>query len=238
MWRRLVVGIGLISASAVAAPARAQDQSFGVTLGYFALRSEDGREPGDVLNANRCIDVDFECESLLFEVSDFNGPAIGGEWLIGIGNFLEAGASLGFSQRTVPSVYEFLENSDGSEIEQELKLRLVPFTATVRFVPTGRHSGLQPYIGAGIGLINWRYTETGSFVDVFDRTIFRANYEADGTETVPVIVGGLRGLVGDNILLGGEIRWQRGDAELTDDFVGERIDLGGVTYQATLHFRF
>ena len=239
MWRRTMVGLAALAAAAMLAPAaQAQEQSFGVTLGYFTLRSEDGRTAGDVLNANRCLDVTFECEPLLFEVSDFNGASLGAEWLVGISDFLEAGATIGFSQRTVPSVYEFLTHANEAEIEQELKLRLVPLTATVRFVPTGRHSAFQPYVGAGIGIINWRYTETGDFVDVFTNEIFRGSFTDDGTEFGPVILGGIRFPVEDSFLIGGEVRWQRAEGNLSEDFVGDRIDLGGVTYQAVFHFRF
>ncbi len=39
-------------------------------------------------------------------------------------------------------------NANGSEIEQDLKLRVVPFTATVRFLPLGHDNGIEPYIGA------------------------------------------------------------------------------------------
>ena len=239
MWRRTMVGLAALVAAAMLAPAaQAQEQSFGVTLGYFTLRSEDGRSAGDVLNANRCLDVTFECEPLLFDVSDFNSASIGAEWLVGITEFLEAGATIGFSQRTVPSVYEFVTHEDDFEIEQDLKLRLVPFTATVRFIPTGRNSAFQPYVGAGLGIINWRYTETGDFVDVFTNEIFRGSFSDDGTELGPVILGGIRFPVEDRFLIGGEIRWQRAEGELSEDFVGERIDLGGVTYQAVFHFRF
>lgn len=239
MWRRTMVGLATLVAAAMLAPAaQAQEQSFGVTLGYFTLRSEDGRPAGDVLNANRCLDVTFECEPLLFDVSDFNSASIGAEWLVGITEFLEAGATIGFSQRTVPSVYEFVTHEDDFEIEQDLKLRLVPFTATVRFIPTGRNSAFQPYVGAGLGIINWRYTETGDFVDVFTNEIFRGSFTDDGTEFGPVILGGIRFPVEDRFLIGGEIRWQRAEGELSEDFVGERIDLGGVTYQAVFHFRF
>jgi len=240
MWRHAIVGLGLLAGTLAAAPAaQAQDQAFGVTLGYFALRGEDGRVAGDVLNANRCIDVTFACEPLFFDVSDFNGATIGAEWLIGITEFLEAGASVGFQQRTVPSIYDLVTFPDGSEIEQDLKLRIVPVTATIRFLPTGRTSGVQPYVGAGIGLLNWRYSETGEFVDVFTDEIFAATFSDSGTTVAPIILGGIRAPVADVFLIGGEIRWQRGDAPLGDeDFVGERIDLGGLTFQAVFHVRF
>ena len=241
MWRRAIVGLSLMSVSAVVAPAvQAQDHSFGVTLGYFVVKSQDGRVEGDVLNANRCIDVTFECEPLLFDVDDFNGGSIGAEYLYGIGEFFEVGASIGWTQQTVKSVYEFVEADDGTEIDQDLKLRMIPFTATVRYVPTGRRSSIQPYVGGGIGLISWRYSESGEFVDVFTSDIFRAIYEDSGTEVVPVILGGVKAPIGDVFAIGGEVRWQGGDAELSEDvdFVGDHIDLGGITYQAVVHFRF
>ena len=88
-----MVLLGLLAA---AAPAQAQDQGFSVSLGYFAPRGEDSRVSGDVLNANRCIDTTFLCEPLLFDVGDFGGATIGGEYLIGIGKYVEAGVGVGF----------------------------------------------------------------------------------------------------------------------------------------------
>jgi outer membrane protein W len=240
MWRSFVTGLGLMVALSAAVPASAQDQALSFSIGYFALRGSDARVAGDVLNANRCIDSTSACEPLLFEVNDFNNATFGAEWLVGLGDFFEAGAGLGFYQRTVPSVYENLTNVNGSEIEQELKLRLVPITATVRFVPTGRQAAIQPYIGAGVALINWRYSEVGSFVDTTTGDIFNARYPADGNEVGPLVLGGLRGPVGDNLLIGGEVRYQRADVTLPPDvgFVGDRLDLGGFTYQAVFQLRF
>lgn len=240
MWRRVVSGLGLLVVMTAAAPAAdAQDQSLSLGLGYFTARGQDARNAGDVLNANRCIDVTFACEPLLFEVNDFNNFTIDGEWLIGIGDYFEAGAGVGYYSRTVPSVYEFVTNEDGSEIEQDLKLRIVPLSASVRFVPTGRRAALQPYIGAGIAAFMWRYSETGEFVDTADYSVFRATYEADGTEVGPIVMAGLKGHVSDNVLLGGEVRWQRADGDLSEeDFLGEKIDLGGISYLARLQFKF
>src|SRR5215208_5129894 len=146
MWRSIVTGLGLMTVLSAAVPAAAQDQAVSFNIGYFALRGSDSRVAGDVLNANRCIDSTSRCEPLLFDVKDFNNGTFGAEWLVGIGEFFEAGAGIGFYQRTVPTIYEGLTNVNGSEIEQELKLRTVPITGTVRFVPTGRHAAIQPYI--------------------------------------------------------------------------------------------
>jgi hypothetical protein len=244
MWRSIVTGLGLAAALSAAAPAAAQDQAVSFNLGYFAVRGVDSRVAGDVLNANRCLDSTSRCEPLLFDVKDFNNATVGAEWLTGLGDFFEAGAGLGFYQRTVPTVYEGLTNEDGSEIEQELKLRMVPITASVRFVPTGRHAAIQPYIGLGVAFIRWQYSEVGSFVDTNTGEIFNARYPSDGpatgTEVGPLVLGGVRGPIGDRFLIGGEIRYQRADANLPDDvdFLGDKLDLGGLTYQAVFQVRF
>jgi hypothetical protein len=216
--------------------ARAQ-QTVNFSLGYFTLRGEDARVEGDVLNGNR----DF----LTFDIGDFNGASVGGEWLIPFGDYLEGGIGISFSRKTVASVYTEFVDDDGTEIEQDLRLRLVPIAFTVRFTPLGRTSAVQPYIGAGLGIINWRYSESGEFVD-FNQggVIFREQFVADGSATGPVVVGGVR-FVGDAMSVGGELRYHA--ADVTDDgfdewYVGfpepRRLDIGGWTYNFTIGLRF
>ena len=239
MTRLISAGLMLGAFLAGAAPATAQTQGFSLSVGYFAPRGENGRTSGDVLNADRCIDTSFLCEPLLFDIKDFGGATFGGEYLIGIGDFIEVGAGVGYYQRTVPSIYEFVTRPDGSEIDQDLKLRVVPITGTVKVVPTGLHAGIQPYFGAGIAALRWYYSETGDFVDPVDGSIFRANFASNGTKVAPIIFGGVRGAVGANFMLGGEVRYQRAEADLsTTDFLGDKIDLGGTTFQATLTWKF
>ncbi len=129
---------------------------------------------------------------LAFEIDDFNNWTFGGEWLYGVSKFLETGVSVGFSSRTVTSVYRDFVNDNGTEIAQDLKLSIVPITATIRFLPAGRGAAVEPYIGGGIGIFNWRYTEEGEFVDFSDDSIFERvgadKYKADGTAIGPVIV--------------------------------------------------
>ena len=238
MWRVISSGMVLLGLVA-AAPAQAQDQGFSVSVGYFAPRGESSRVSGDVLNADRCIDTTFLCEPLLFDVGDFGGPTISGEYLIGIGKYVEAGFGVGFQQRTVESIYEFVTRPDNTEIEQDLKLRIVPFTATLKFVPTGRDAKFQPYVGAGIAALRWSYSETGEFVDPVTTDIFRDSFTADGTDVAAVIFGGLRAPIGASTMLGGEVRYQRADTALpVEEFLGDRLDLGGLTFQANLTWRF
>ena len=211
-------------------PALAQ-QTLNFSFGYFTPKGEDARVDRDILNTN--------LNNFVFEVKEFNAPTFGAEWLIPLGNFFEAGAGASFSTRTVPSVYDAFVNTDGSEIEQEFKMRLIPVAFTVRVLPLGQSSGVQPYFGGGIAIVNYRYSETGEFVDR-NRVIFRDSFVASGSKTGPLAVAGIR-FAGDTLSAGGEVRFQKAEASLGDTFAGisePMLDLGGWTYQFTLGVRF
>ena len=227
----LVIGA---SAGASAQPAFAQ-QTLNFSLGYFTVRGEDARVEGDVLNANRSL--------LAFDLDEFNGATVGGEWLVPLGEYFEGGAGLAFSRRTVHSVYQDFVDDDGTEIDQDLRLRIVPIAFTIRVLPLGQSSGVQPYFGAGLGVFAWRYSESGEFVDfgTIPSTIFRDQFVASGSETGPIALGGIR-FAGGAFSGGFEIRYQSADAELGSEFAviadEPRIDLGGWSYLFTVGWRF
>ena len=144
----------------------------------------------------------------VFDIDDFNGATVGGEWLVPLGEYFEAGAGVGFSRRTVPSVYaDFVDVGRHREIEQDFRLRLLPVAFTVRVLPLRQTSPVQPYFGGGLALISWRYSESGDFVD-FQRqnAIFRGQFVASGSETGPVVLGGIR-FAGDSVSGGFEVRY-------------------------------
>lgn len=231
MHRRIlaaaILAIAVIAASTV--PAAAQ-QSITFQLGGFMPRGEAGRPAGDVLVVDR--------QYLLFNVSDFNGFTVGGEWAIGLGEFFEAGVGLGYYQDSVPTIYDAWVNDDGSEIMQNLRLRIVPITAIARILPLGNRRAFQPYVGAGLGIYNWNYSEIGEFVDFFDYSIYRDNYVASGTSVGPVAVFGARGRLSRSFTLGVEVRYQWGEADLSQDFLGDKLDLSGTSILSTFTYRF
>ena len=215
-----------------AAPAHAQQQSVTFNLGYFAVRGEDARISDDVLVEN--------LDLFAFRLGDFNNASAGAEWLMGLGEYLEAGVGLGFYRRTVASTYDDFVDVDGSEIEQDLKLRVIPFTTTIRFLPFGRSAALQPYVGGGLGIYAWRYSEVGDFIDFSDFAVFRDRFVAEGNDVGPVVLAGVRMPFGSRYAVGGELRYQtvQGTVGVENGFLEERIDLGGLTAQATLQVKF
>ena len=239
MRQRLGVLV-LLGAAAIglsAQPAAAQ-QTLNFTLGYFAVRGEDARVEGDILNEHLGAEAPF-----VYDLQDFNSASIGGEWLVPLSRYLEAGAGVSFTRRTVPSVYEDFIDADGSEIEQDIRLRRVPVDLTMRVVPLGQQSSVQPYFGAGISIVSWRYSESGEFVD-FTRgnAIFRDQFVASGSETGPVVLGGVR-FAGENLSAGAEVRYYSAEGELGNSTFASpapvsKIDLGGWTYQFNIGMRF
>jgi opacity protein-like surface antigen len=233
--------VAALLALAAAVPAQAQvtrvdsgRQAIGFNLGYFNAKGFDSRVDEDVLLAN----VSQGELSLAFDIDDFDGATFGGEWLIGLNDYLEAGVGVSFYQNTVPSVYDQKVRDDGREIAQELKLRFVPITGTIRFLPIGRN-GVAPYVGGGIGAFNFRYSEVGEFIDNEGFT-FTDRFIKSGWSAGPVILGGIRFPIGDAITVGGELRYQKAEGKglLEEDFLADQIDLGGWTTSFTMHFRF
>lgn len=249
----------LLSLSAVAlvcgflAPANASaQQSLNFFLGGFVPRSIDARDCPN-LNTGAC-DVIVENSTFLstfnrnngIDMGKFSGVTVGGEWLFGINHFLEGGLGLGYYQKSVDTSYTDFVNADGSEIAQTLKLRVVPFTATVRLLPFGNEAPIQPYVGAGVGVLSWRYSETGQFIDftpgdcnVVRCNVFTNTYAGSHSDVGPVILGGVRVPIG-SVAPGFEIRYQsaKGTLPASQGFAGDRIDLGGMNYLFVLNIRF
>jgi hypothetical protein len=233
--RRFLLSLSVFAlvAGIVGTPsASAQQQSVNFFVGGFSPRGLDGRGTHDVTFQN----LDFST----FDPNDFNGATIGGEWLVGLGENLDAGFGASFYQRTSPAVFTDFVNPDNSDIEFDQKLRMVPITATIRYLPLGHHSAVRPYFGGGVSVISWRYTESGAFVDFSNHNnIFRDTFTANGAKAAPVVLGGVTFPVG-NIGIGGEIRWQGGKADLPapDWPAGTTVNLGGMNYLFMINVRF
>ena len=221
----------------VVVPAASAQPSFNMYLGGFTPASLDARGSDDVLFQNNAFLTTLNRDRGI-DINEFNGFTFGGEYLIPFGRNIEAGLGLGFYQKTAPVVYTDSVNANGQEIFQDLKLRVVPFSATVRLLPLGTNSPIQPYIGAGVGVFAWRYSETGEFIDSRNN-IFVDSFSASGSVAGPVVLGGVRFPIGA-MTAGGELRWQGAKADLPGDqgFAGPRIDLGGMNYLFTIGFKF
>jgi len=258
---RAVLSVFLLSSAVAVAPASAQTvHSLNVGGGWFFPRGIDSRPNDDVFVRNYfgeplpVFDFDpFITDALLFEgMSDFRSGTFFGEWNVSFGSRVEIGGGVGFYNKTVDTVYRDIVNfafDPPREIQQEIGLRIVPWTGVVRFLPFGRAGDIQPYVGAGIAALNYRYVERGEFVDVETGDIFCAGtpgcptpeYKATGTA-----IGGVW-LVGVKLPIGGDIygmnveyrrQYGTGNAGIDKGFVADKIDLGGGSLLFSFTVRF
>jgi len=230
--RRLVKSFGIIVVfCAVFHPGRAAaQQSVNVFVGGFLPSvASGGRSADDVIQGN----MDF----LSFNAGDFNGVTFGGEFLAGLGDFFDVGLGAGYYSQTVHSVYTDFVDDSGADIQQDLRLRIAPFTATIRFLPFGRHAGFKPYIGGGVGIFAWDYTESGDFINS-DLGIDHGTFNGSGAAAGPIVLGGLQVPI-SRFAVGGEVRYQHatGDLPSNQGFAGSTIDLSGWSWLATFNFR-
>jgi opacity protein-like surface antigen len=251
MQLRIRVASLVIAALTIAGPASAQVvQSISGGLGgFFWPRGFDSRVNGDIwvedLVPTAPQHPDLPFLGLAFEISDFKGANVFGEWTLGWGNHLEFGAGLNYYQRTVHSIYLDAVNElpDGTRIEipQDLKLRMLPISGVVRLLAF-RPGQFQPYIGGGVAAINFRYSEIGEFVDPSDGTVFPESYRKSGTAFGGLFLLGLKiPLGGDIYVITTEYRHQFGSGDLTGvdpAFPAPKIDLSGGYLNFGFQIRF
>ena len=228
--RRLLFSLIAVAyiAGFVATPHASAQQAVNVFVGGFQPKGLDSRDASDVLLR----DHDF----LTFDFNKFNGPIFGGGWTVGLMDLFDLGLDMGFYQRTAPAVYN--TPSTTGPVGQDLSLRIIPVTATIRFLPLGHHGPARPYIGGGVGISAWRYSEVGDFLAA-NKTKVPGSFEESHVNAGPVILGGITFPLG-SVGVGGEIRYQSGQGSLAPGVFGSPanpnpvVDLGGLTYMATV----
>jgi Outer membrane protein beta-barrel domain len=243
--RRILLSVTAVCfvAGFIATPVASAQQSVNFWVGGFAPIGIDSRDRNDVLVGDRNVFV--------YDFNHLTGATVGGEWIVALGDHFEAGAGLGYYQKSTTAIDRDFVDPNGFNIAANLKLRTVPFSATFRAIAFGHDAPVQPYIGAGVGIYGWKYSETGDFV-LANGVISRGEVNtASGTAVGPIVLGGVRFPIGPTAP-GFEIRWQKAKGELPGNGTGDPflgctsspqpcrpvIDLGGFNYLFTFNVRF
>ncbi|MCC7125598.1 MAG: hypothetical protein IT178_12175 [Acidobacteria bacterium] len=192
---------------------------------------------------------DFLQNQLTIDRGDFRSAAFGADLAFTLTPRIDLVGSMDISRKTVASEYRDFVDNELLPIEQRTSLRQAGVTASVRYAlaPRGERIGrfawipsrVQPYVGAGGGLIFWRFQQEGDFVDYEDGRVFPEFFSSNGISPTAHALGGLDIVVYKRMLftLEGRYQWARGDLE--NDFIGfEPIDLSGVRASAGFRFVF
>jgi opacity protein-like surface antigen len=174
------------------------------------------------------------------ETSDWIGLAGGVSYNARIARNIELGFALDGYGRTVHTSYRDYVTETGREINQSLKLSIVPLGVSLRFVPTSRRARIAPFILVGGDFIFYTYEEFGDFIDfdVPDTPVISDSFRSEGFQPGFHVGGGLRVSVSDDIGLVGEYRYQYAKDDMGDDFIGNRIDLSGSMVTLGVNIRF
>lgn len=172
------------------------------------------------------------------------------DWAGGLGGFeysvqparnVEIGFHLDGYSRTLDTSYREFDRPGGREIEQTLKLSIVPMGVTLRLVPTSRRAKIAPYVAVGADLIYWKYEETGDFIDFFDDDfpISSDAFISEGVTGGFHVAAGLRVPLNPDFSIVGEAKYQYAKrTNMGDDFRNNEIDLSGVSATVGIHLRF
>lgn len=259
--RTLVVGLWIVLA--VTAPVRADgpeevsaaaqrsgpaqdpvaDFFFGQPRGWVALR-------GGVLMPRAGGDLfTFVSETLTVSRSDFRTPAFNMELGFMLTESLAVEGGMDVGERSVNSEYRRFISSTGSPITQTTKLVQNGLVVGVRYTPAGHGKRISrfafiprrmtPYVGAGLQAAYYSFTQTGSFVDFVDRSIFPDVFRSDGWAVGPHLRGGVDLQVYKRLFVNGDVRYAWLRSDLSRDFVGfDGIDLAGARAATGISVKF
>jgi opacity protein-like surface antigen len=240
-----VLGLTLLAATVPAGGATAQGTDFlfrrpsvtvGARIGYALPRA--GSEV-----------FDFTREQLTVDKSDFNALALGGELGVRVLERLDVALGVGFEKSSTRSEFRDWVDDDDLPIEQETRFTRVPVTVGVKayLLERGRRISRlawipekwAPYLGAGAGIVWYRFEQVGDFVDFDTLEIFFDEFDSEASSPLAYVAAGLDYSLGPRWLVNGEARYSLASAAMGRDFVGfDDIDLNGFRASVGVSVRF
>lgn len=244
----LVVG-GLLAAG-IAAPLQAQSSGdgylFHTPAARFTLRT--GYD-----HANAGSDIFDQSVSLLtLKKRDFSGLTLGAEAAVSLGSRFDLSADIGFTHTSKGSEYRALVDNNNQPIEQSTSFDRLPLTVNGRFylAEPGRSIGtlawipnkVVPWVGAGAGMMWYRFRQQGDFVDYKNNNVFNTGYNdpfrSEAWTGMYQAMGGADVSLSPHVALRLDSRYLWAKAPLTKGFSGfDRIDLSGVQGTLGLTYR-
>jgi opacity protein-like surface antigen len=96
-----------------------------------------------------------------------------------------------------------------------------------------------PYVGAGVGFMNYSFDQKGDFIDDSTMAVFPDEFRTSGWAPMAQALAGVEWSMGPGWALRTEARYLMSSATPSSDFSGfHRIDLSGLTTSVGLLVRF
>lgn len=250
MRSRLVLAAGSIGVAAMLAlptPVLGQSEGPGFLFhqprGTFTLRMGVSRP-----NATGDPYADFS-NDLTLSKSSYNAFDVAGDLAFSVTRKLDVVLTAGWAGSRAPTELRHWLDANDQPIQQTTTLQRVPLTASLKYYlrprgqAVGRFAwvplGLAPYVGAGGGLMFYRYHVWGNFVDPTDTIIYADNIASENWTGTAHVFAGVDIPLGPRFVMSGEARYAWAKAPLGPDFKGfGDINLSGFSVTVGVGVRF
>ena len=231
------IGIALLASFSASAALEAQVDDFLFGQPNISLFARFGYS---LASANSDI-FDFTSEELTVNKSDFGSFAFHGEFAIRLEDRLDLGIGVGIESSTTTSEFREFVGTDDLPIVQQTTFGRYPVTVGAKYylADRGRSIGefawipakLAPYVGAGGGIMPYRFVQEGEFVDFQTLDIFLDRFESTGVGVMGYVAAGLDVSLGKRWIVNGDARYSFASAGMDQDFVDfDNIDLSGLRF--------
>jgi hypothetical protein len=191
----------------------------------------------------------FTTDRLTVDRGDFSAPTIGGDVSIRLSGRSDVMISVAHSQSRTSSEFRGFVDNNRLPIEQTTEFQRVPLTGSIRayVIQPGRSIGhfawvparFSPYVGAGGGLMWYRFAQAGDFIDFNTLRVFPDSFESSGWTPTVHGFAGVDISLHPRFALTTEARYEWGKATLSSDFAGfDRLDLSGFTLTTGISVRY
>jgi opacity protein-like surface antigen len=186
---------------------------------------------------------------LTLKRGDFAASSFGGDIGVRVSPRIDIVLNASHAKSSQLSEFRNWVDNNDQPIEQVTTFRRLPATLSARYFPmergraVGRHawvpSSLLPYVGAGAGVVWYKLTQDGDFVDHETLDIFHDHLESSGSAGTAHVMAGAQWWPIARLGLTAEARYAWASATLKEGFSEfNSIDLKGFQWTAGVAARF
>jgi opacity protein-like surface antigen len=183
---------------------------------------------------------------------DFGSLTIGADVGFRMTSQLDLTLDAGYSRSSHKSEFRDFVDNNNLPIEQTTTFERIPLTANLKLhlAPTGRSIGklawipsrIVPYVGAGVGVMAYRFRQQGDFVDFSTNAVFPSTLDTqeDGKDWafVQQAMAGVEYNFSPMVGLTLDARYLHGRGDLGTAFTGyDKIDLSGASASVGISLR-
>ena len=245
--RLAMLGVATVVVLAGAAPVAAQSSGDG-----FLFRAPSGSwsfHGGFALPSASSDLFAFTTSNLTVRRSDFDAVDIGADLAFSISPRVDLSLDLSYSGMNKGSEFRNFVDNNNQPIQQSTAFARTPLTVNARFYLTdrGRRIGhyawvpkqAVPYVGVGVGVMNYSFDQKGDFIDDSTMAIFPDEFRSSGWAPMAQALAGVEWSMGPGWALRTEARYLTASATPSGDFSGfHRIDLSGMAASVGFVVRF